>query len=87
MPPLLYGFSIDIKSFGERGTALILTKWINLGAGFTPLDEKWQSHLIYGSAGRFQSGVFKSSLESESGSSVEELAAENLRSYLHILDG
>jgi hypothetical protein len=60
-------FQIGIKSFGERGTALILTEWINLGAGFTPLDEKWQSHLIYGSARRFQPGVFSRVLKANRG--------------------
>jgi len=58
-------FQVDIKSFRERGTALILTKWINLDAGLTPLGEKWQSHP--GSAQRFQPGSVQSSLESESG--------------------
>ncbi len=37
-------FQIDVKDFKDQGTALLITKWLNLGAGLTPLDPKWRNH-------------------------------------------
>jgi len=33
---------LDVLDFGERGTAMVVTKWINFGAGLTPSDRDWQ---------------------------------------------
>src|SRR5271169_361507 len=38
------GFEIDIRDLGIRGTALVVTRWVNLGAGLTLCDKKWRSH-------------------------------------------
>ena len=38
-------FQVDLKSFGDRGTAVVITKWMNLGAGYSRSDPKWRSHL------------------------------------------
>jgi hypothetical protein len=38
-------FQIDLKSFCGRGTAVVITKWMNLGAGRSRSDPKWRSHL------------------------------------------
>lgn len=37
-------FQIDFKRYGERGNAMFVTKWQDLGQGRSPLDHKWQSH-------------------------------------------
>ncbi len=38
-------FRVDFKKFGERGTAMFVTKWQDLGQGRSPLDHKWRSHV------------------------------------------
>jgi hypothetical protein len=38
-------FRVDFKSFAGRGTAIIVTKWMNLGAGRARSDPKWRTHL------------------------------------------
>jgi hypothetical protein len=38
---------IDIKVFeSQQGTALVVTKWLALGAGKSPFDPKWRSHFL-----------------------------------------
>ncbi len=39
-------FRIDFKNFGGCGTAMFLTMWKDLGEGRSPLDHKWQSHVM-----------------------------------------
>jgi hypothetical protein len=39
-------FRIDFKELGRRGNALYVTKWQDLGQGVSPLDPKWQSHIL-----------------------------------------
>ena len=38
-------FQIDLKTFAGRGTAIVVTKWMNLGAGQSRSDPKWRYHL------------------------------------------
>ena len=38
-------FEIDIRSMGEGMIALVITKWVDLGMGETPLDPMWRRHL------------------------------------------
>jgi hypothetical protein len=38
-------FRVDFKSFAGRGNAVIVTKWMNLGAGRVRSDPKWRTHL------------------------------------------
>lgn len=39
-------FRIDFKNFGGCGNAMFLTRWKDLGEGRSPLDHKWQSHVM-----------------------------------------
>lgn len=34
-------FQLDVKDFGKRGVALVITTWLDLGECRTPLDPKW----------------------------------------------
>ena len=36
---------MDTKRFGDRRSAVVITKWLNLGHGDTPLDPRWRRHL------------------------------------------
>ena len=73
-------FEIDIRDLGMRGTALVVTRWINLGAGLTPHDKKWRSHhVVDDSPVPFCPGSIRSSFKDQKGSSVNELAAENIK--------
>ena len=38
-------FQVDLKQLGDRVNALVVTKWLNLVHGETPLDPKWRRHL------------------------------------------
>ncbi|KAF7879589.1 hypothetical protein EAF04_000784 [Stromatinia cepivora] len=38
-------FVLDVKDFGERGLAVVITRWVNLGAGLDSEDTKWKSHI------------------------------------------
>jgi hypothetical protein len=38
-------FKVSYKSFGVRGTALCVTRWMDLGRGESPSDPEWQSHV------------------------------------------
>jgi hypothetical protein len=75
-------FEIDIRDLGMRGTALVVTRWINLGAGLTPYDKKWQGHhVVDDSPVPFCPGSIRSSFEDQKGSSVNELAAKNIKMF------
>lgn len=43
----LTGFRIDLERFGERGTAIFVTTWQDLGQGLPHLDPTWCSHTIW----------------------------------------
>ena len=77
-------FTIDAIDFAERGIAVLVTRWINLGAGLHPEDAKWQSHLhISMPKGVVHQphplGRIRASFERQEGKSMEELTADNLR--------
>jgi hypothetical protein len=38
-------YQIDLQECGQLGVAAVITKWLDLGEGFTLLDPKWWSHL------------------------------------------
>ena len=38
-------FQVDIKEFQGYGVAVVITRWLDLGQGFPPLDLKSRSHL------------------------------------------
>ena len=39
-------FQIEIMEVDNEGPAIVLTKWIDLGAGLTPMDPKWKVHFF-----------------------------------------
>ena len=39
-------YQIDIKSYDDRRTAVVVPTWLALGAGLSCRDPKWRSHLI-----------------------------------------
>jgi hypothetical protein len=43
-------YVLDAVDFGERGFAVLATRWINLGAGLDSADAKWRSHITAGMA-------------------------------------
>jgi hypothetical protein len=79
-------FEIAIRDLGMHGTALVVTRWINLGAGLPPYDNKWRSHLFATDPPiiSFHPGSIRSRFEDQKGSSVEELAAENMKKLFSI---
>lgn len=64
-------FQIDVKDFGTQGTAIVITRWLDLGIGETPTDPKWLSHFRYCGRGKkpeewrfeFGAGSIKSAFE------------------------
>lgn len=79
-------FEVDTRDFGDRGSALIITKWLNLGRGDTPLDPKWRRHLYQPCDQRLQpspvtkadrKGSIRGSFEREDGHSQEMLTEGN----------
>jgi hypothetical protein len=44
-------FSIALKDYGAR-LALVITRWLNLGPGISPDDEKWKRIVEWGRQGR-----------------------------------
>lgn len=76
-------FFIDIIDIGEKDTAMVVTRWINFGAGLTPSDRDWQCHFpqphIYTLAHNLAaSGSIKERFESQLGLSYDELSKENV---------
>jgi hypothetical protein len=76
-------FLMDAMDFKERGLAMFVTRWINLGAGVAPMDAKWRSHLripmpegvVHQS---HPAGSIRASFENHGGQSLEEITAENI---------
>lgn len=38
-------FRIDYRMYEDQGTAMFITKWMDLGQGRSPMDWQWQSHI------------------------------------------
>jgi len=38
-------FQVEIKEIGSKGLALLISRWLDLGSGLTPMDTKWRVHL------------------------------------------
>ena len=49
-------FRISYKSFGKRGNAMFITRWLDLGQGKSALDHEWQRH-VRGIEGRGRSAA------------------------------
>jgi hypothetical protein len=74
-------YVLDAIDFGERGFAVLLTKWANLGAGLDSADAKWQSHITLSMARNVHQpphrGDIRTGFEGQAELSVEELTADN----------
>lgn len=74
-------YVLDAIDFGERGFAVLTTRWINLGAGLISADAKWQSHINISMARGVHHphdvGDIRTSFEGQAELSVEELTANN----------
>lgn len=74
-------YQIDVVDFKNRGIAFCATKWLNLGAGLTTHDPRWRGHkLLPGEDYPPQNlplGSIRSSYESQEGTSLGALTAEN----------
>jgi hypothetical protein len=51
-------FWIDSRSFPGQGAALVVTKWMTVGAGNSPVDPEWLSHLHGSDYWDYNSGDF-----------------------------
>ena len=64
-------FQIDVKDFQSQGIAIVITRWLDLGRGESPVDPKWGSHLWYSGKGlspyegrfEFAAGSLRSAFE------------------------
>lgn len=78
-------FQIEIKDFGDEGLALVVTKWLDLGSGLTPMDTRWRVHLARDSDAEIgalgEVGDVRLRFESERGLSQDALSCQNA-SYL-----
>jgi len=74
-------YVLDAIDFGERGFAVLATRWINLGAGLDSADAKWQSHITVRMVRDVHYphplGDIRAGFEGQAELSVEELTAEN----------
>jgi hypothetical protein len=74
-------YVLDAKDFGERGFAVVITRWVNLGAGLDSADAKWKSHvtisLARGVHQPHNRGDIRKAFEDHAEFSVEELTADN----------
>lgn len=76
-------YVIDAVDFDEKGVALLVTRWINLGAGFTPEDPKWRNHMKWprdrGAVYQPQlTGSIRLSFEDQEGQSLRDVTQENI---------
>lgn len=78
-------YMVDARDFGERGFAVITTKWVNFGAGNESPDAKWRSH-----GDRYidrrevdqtpdNPGGIRAAFENQAELSLEDLTADNER--------
>ncbi|TGO59658.1 hypothetical protein BCON_0042g00250 [Botryotinia convoluta] len=71
-------FVIHLKRCGERGIAVVITRWINLGAGIDPKDWKWQCHIGSKGLRHKQPPInIRKAFEDQEGLSVEEFNSGN----------
>ncbi|KAM0183341.1 hypothetical protein ACHAPC_006611 [Botrytis cinerea] len=71
-------FVVRLKHCGERGIAVIITRWINLGTGLNPEDLKWHYYIRRkGQRDKYRSVDVQKAFEDQEGSSMDELTAGN----------
>ncbi|KAL3423631.1 hypothetical protein PVAG01_05378 [Phlyctema vagabunda] len=74
-------YMLQAVDFGERGLVVILTRWLNMGAGLDDADTKWQGHITRDAMEHDQSppamrGI-RIAFESNAEVSLEDLTAAN----------
>lgn len=74
-------YHMKISDFGDRGVALVITKWLDLGPGMNPRDMRWKAHTqvstIAELPGLGEAGDVRLRFESEPGLSEESLSTWN----------
>ena len=74
-------YVLDAIDFGERGFAVLITRWTNLGAGLDSADAKWQNHISILMAREVHQthypGDIRTGFEDQAEMSVEALTADN----------
>ena len=79
-PTCSISYHVEIKRLGDRYRAFVLTKWLSLGQGNSPLDPKWQRHLLYPAIERVplvEGGILQL-FEQQPGKSHKELTESNV---------
>jgi hypothetical protein len=76
-------YQVNLQDFADKGAAMYLTNWLNLGAGLTDLDPVWQNHLLR-SVQRLSKvplglplGSIRSSFEAQEGVSLDYFTKNN----------
>lgn len=77
-------FEMVAKDFGDRGVAIVLTRWLNLGSGADPRNAKWYSHFsiprLNGSSHvPHQVGAIRQVFEGSAAHSISEVTDKNNR--------
>ncbi|KAE8361873.1 hypothetical protein BDV27DRAFT_166544 [Aspergillus caelatus] len=44
-PPCDTTFQVEVRLCGNEGVAVVVSKWLDLGAGLDPHDERWRRHI------------------------------------------
>ncbi|KAK2768452.1 hypothetical protein FQN54_000307 [Arachnomyces sp. PD_36] len=71
-------YTLQAIDFGERGFAIILTRWVNLGGGQDYADAKWQSHVTLPRARHpHHLGDIRTAYEEQAELSLKEFTADN----------
>lgn len=80
-------FEIEVLEFAEKGLAIVLTRWHNLGKGLDSADTKWYSHGGFPSSA--QSGQYahtphalgsiRDAFENQEGISAKDSQSRTLR--------
>ena len=88
-------FQVEIKEVDDEGTALVITKWLDLGSGLTPMDTRWRVHLARDRDAEIgksrKAGDIRLRFESEPGLSQDSLSCQNAlyltaKRYMTVMD-
>jgi hypothetical protein len=78
-------FQLEIEEVGDEALALVITKWLDLGSGLTPVDTKWRSHLARATRAEVsqlvEAGTIRLRFEEQPGLSQDAISCQNA-SYL-----
>lgn len=84
-PECFMDFTLEAFNFKHGGIAFWATRWINLGSGIDPGDDRWRSHLSRSSRSPGainrppDMGSTRASFESNTSESVQKLTKGNIR--------